>query len=93
MISNSSTINNKTSYSISSSIPKEINFQFDIITITGSSEDSGALSHSRQTTHVENSLTVFEDNTMAGLSVNNGDAVSLSSDDNSSDEISDMLPR
>ena len=92
MISDSPTIHHKTSYSIQSSVPSEIILQFDIITTTGSSEDSEATTHSRQATHVANSLTVFEDNNTARSSFNNVEIVSLSSNGSSYDKIADILP-
>ena len=91
MISDIPMLNNKILSSIPNAIPSEIILQFDIITSTGSSEDSEPMYHNRQASDTVNCQTIFEDNSIDG-SKYNGEVISLSLDCNSSYELPDMLP-
>ena len=69
----------------------EIIVQFDSITNTGSSVDSGAISHCREIIGIPNSQTIFEDDSI-DESRFSGRVISLSSSGNSSNEAADILP-
>lgn len=73
------------------SIPIEIILQSDCMTSTGSSEDSGTMSHCREAIDVAKFQTVLEDESIAELSFNGG-VISLSSDCNSSNDLIDVGP-